>query len=110
MIFYMILMLVVAVFFFREGKKIKEQRSELLKEYCTEPALARDTAKLMVFLGGFSLLSGLLMLFCFVYGKMTGDLPRWMAAVSIFVYGAGFVTGMLKLNKIQKTYQIDHHK
>ncbi len=97
MLIYIGLMLGIAIFFYKESKKLLEGQSNLLKEFCKDPVSTKKALSLLrkVFLT--SVVSAVLMAVCFVITKATGTMPKPVAALSIICYGAGFIAAMFQL-------------
>lgn len=97
MLIYIGLMLGIAIFFYKESKKLLEGQSNLLKEFCKDPVSTKKALSLLrkVFLT--SVVSTVLMAICFVITKATGTMPKPVAALSIICYGAGFIAAMFQL-------------
>lgn len=103
MLFYIILMLCISIFFLKESKKLNEKNSTFLKEYCKTEELASTASKLLQLIGLCSFISALLMFICFIMILFTGTFLRPLAALSIFFNSAGFIIGILKLYRLQKS-------
>lgn len=97
MLIYIVLMLGIAIFFYQESKKLLEGRSNLLQEYCNDPASTKKALSLLRKIFLTSAASAGLMAVCFVMTKVTGTMPKPVAALSILCYAAGFIGAMFQL-------------
>ncbi len=97
MLIYIILMLGIAIFFYKESKKLLEGRSNLLQEYCNDPASTKKALSLLRKIFLTSAASAVLMAVCFVMTKVTGTMPKPVAALSILCYAVGFIGAMFQL-------------
>ena len=97
MLIYIVLMLGIAIFFYKESKKLLKGQSNLLKEFCKDPVSTKKALSLLrkVFLT--SAASAVLMTVCFLMTKVTGTMPKPVAALSILCYAAGFIGAMFQL-------------
>lgn len=97
MLIYILLMLGIAVFFYQESKKLLKGQSNLFKEFCNDPISTKKALSLLrkVFLT--SVASAVFMAVCFLMTKITGTMPKPVAALSILCYGAGFIAAMFQL-------------
>lgn len=97
MLIYIILMLGIAMFFYKESKKLLEGQSNLLNEFCKDLVSTKKALSLLrkVFLT--SAASAVLMAVCFMMTKVTGTMPKPVAALSILCYAAGFIGAMFQL-------------
>ncbi|MGN1231255.1 MAG: hypothetical protein ACI4TP_05080 [Anaerotignum sp.] len=100
MLVYIILMVGIAVFFYKESKKLLVGQSNLLKEFCNDPVSQKIALSTLRILCLTSAASALLMLLAFLLSKLTGTLPTAIAALSILCYTGGFIFSMLKLKKL----------
>lgn len=100
MLLYILFMLAIAFFFHKESKKLLQGSSHLLQEYCTDPASAKKALSLLRRVLLSSAASAALMTVCFVITKLTGAMPKPVAALSIFCYTAGFISAMLRLKNL----------
>ena len=101
MLFYIILMLCISIFFLKETKKLQENNSSLLKEFCKTKELSLAASKILQLIGICSFISALFMLICFITQVFTGTLLRPLAALSIIFNSGGFIVGILKLYHLQ---------
>ncbi len=97
MLIYIVLMFAIAIFCYRESKRLLAGRSTLLKELCKEPATRKTALSTLRLVCLTAAASAILMLLSFVLFKLTGSLPKPLAALSILCYTAGFIAAMLKL-------------
>lgn len=100
MLIYIVLMFGIAIFFYKESKKLLSGQSNLLKEFCSDPVSKKTALSILRILCLTSAASALLMLIAFVLSKLTGTLPTPIAALSILCYTGGFIFSMLKLKKL----------
>lgn len=101
MLIYIILMVFITGFLYLESQKIPTGRSELLKEFCKDPLSTKAILSLIRKICIISALSAILMMICFINYKMTGELNRPMAAISILIYSVGVIWAMFKLKDMK---------
>lgn len=99
MIFYVIVMLLVAAFFYRESNRLVAGKSQLLKEMCDDPLSAKKALGLLRRLFLVALVSAVLMAICLLLAKLTGKFYKPLAILSILCYAIGFIAAMLQLKK-----------
>ncbi len=97
MLVYIILMTAIAVFFYKESKKLVEGRSNLLKEFCKDPLSTKTVLSMLRIICLSASASAVIMLIPFLVSKFTGTMLSPVAALSILCYTIGFITAMLKL-------------
>lgn len=97
MLIYIILMLGIAIFFYKESKKLLDGQSNLLKEFCKDAVSTKKALSLLRKIFLTSAASAVLMAVCFIMTKMTGTMPKPVAALSILCYAAGFIGAMFQL-------------
>ncbi len=100
MLIYILFMSALSAFLYRESKKLLAGESRLLKEFCKDPLSTKTALSTLriVFLS--SAASATIMLLCFLLTKISGTMPKPIAALSILCYTIGFIAAMLKLNKL----------
>lgn len=96
MLIYVVLMLAIAYFLYKESIKLLKDESNLLKEFVNEPAAKKTVLSLMRKILLSALFSGGLMLACFVVTKATGVMPKPLAALSILCYTGTFIYAMFQ--------------
>ncbi len=97
MLIYIVLMLGIAMFFYKESKKLLEGQSNLLKEFCKDLVSTKKALSLLRKIFLTSAASAVLMAVCFMITKVTGTMPKPVAALSILCYAAGFIGAMFQL-------------
>ena len=101
MLIYVLFMVAIAYFLYKESIKLLKNESTLLKEF-TDDAIAKKTAlSLMRKVLLSALLSAGLMLACFAVTKFTGVMPKPLAALSILCYTIGFISAMFKARNMK---------
>ena len=101
MLIYVVFMVVIAVFLYKESIKLLKGESELLKEFKNYPVAKKTALSLMRKVLLSAIFSAGLMLACFVVTKTTGVMPKPLAALSILCYTIGFIHAMLKTKKMR---------
>ncbi|MBQ7758674.1 hypothetical protein [Anaerotignum sp.] len=96
MLIYVIFMVAIAVFLYKESIKLLKDESTLLKEFCTDPVAKKTALSLMRKVLLSAIFSAGLMLACFVVTKATGVMPKPLAAISILCYTGGFIYAVIK--------------
>lgn len=103
MLFYIIVMVVLAYFGLRFGKETKAQNCRFTMEYCTDDATANRVGSLLTAVGLCAGGSGVLMFLSYILFRFAGSsLYRLPAVLSILLYSVSFIVSMLKLHNIQK--------
>lgn len=97
MLIYIILMLGIAMFFYKESKKLLEGQSNLLNEFCKDLVSTKKALSLLRKIFLTSAASAVLMVVCFMITKVTGTMPKPVAALSILCYAAGFIGAIFQL-------------
>ena len=97
MLIYIILMLGIAMFFYKESKKLLEGQSNLLNEFCKDLVSTKKALSLLRKIFLTSAASAVLMAVCFMITKVTGTMPKPVAALSILCYAAGFIGAIFQL-------------
>ena len=97
MLIYIVLMLGIAMFFYKESKKLLEGQSNLLNEFCKDLVSTKKALSLLRKIFLTSAASAVLMVVCFMITKVTGTMPKPVAALSILCYAAGFIGAMFQL-------------
>ena len=97
MLIYIVLMLGIAMFFYKESKKLLEGQSNLLNEFCKDLVSTKKALSLLRKIFLTSAASAVLMAVCFMITKVTGTMPKPVAALSILCYAAGFIGAMFQL-------------
>ena len=100
MLIYIVLMTAIAVFFYKESKKLLAGRSSLLKEFCKDPASTKAILSMLRIICLSAAASAVIMLIPFFISLFTGAMPTPLAALSILCYTAGFIAAMLKLKHL----------
>ena len=100
MLIYIILMLALAYFFQKEGQKLLEGKSKLLKEFCQDAYATKTALSAMRILCLTSLVSSFWMLLAFLLSKTIDKFLTPFAALSILCYSIGFILAMLRLKKL----------
>lgn len=101
MLIYVIFMVAIAVFLYKESIKLLKGESNLLKEFCNDPVSAKTALSLMRRVLLSAVFSAGLMLACFVVTKTTGVMPKPLAALSILCYTFGFIHAMFKAKNMR---------
>ena len=101
MLIYILFMTALSAFLYQESRKVLEGKSNLLREFCKDPVSTKTALSMLriVFLA--SAASAALMLVCFLLTKAGGAMPKPVAALSILCYTIGFISAMLKLNRLK---------
>ena len=76
MLFYIILMLCISIFFLKETKKLQENNSSLLKEFCKTNELSLAASKILQLIGICSFISALSSFLLFFEGIINSDMPQ----------------------------------
>jgi len=97
MLIYIVLMFAIAIFCYRESKKLLSGQSALLKELCKDPVTTKTALSTLRLVCLAAAASAILMLLSFVLFQLTGSLPKPLAVLSILCYTVGFIAAMLKL-------------
>lgn len=100
MLIYVIFMIVIARFLYKESIKLLKDESTLLKEFCSDLVSKKTALSLLRKILLSTIFSAGLMLACFVVTKATGVMPKPLAVLSILCYTIGFISSMFKLKKI----------
>lgn len=101
MLIYVVFMVAIAVFLYKESIKLLKGESELLKEFRNDPAAKKTALSLMRKVLLSAIFSAGLMLACFVVTKVTGVMPKPLAALSILCYTIGFIHAMFKAKNMR---------
>lgn len=100
MLIYMILMVAVSVFLYKESIHLLKEEPYLLQDLAHDPLSRKIILVQMRRVLLAALFSGGLMLACFVVTKTTGVMPKPLAAISIAVYAIGLIAALLKLKDL----------
>lgn len=110
MLIYSVVLAGVALFFWWESRLVLQLHSGLLASLRLSPQEAHSAAKYLKIIASSSCVSALLMLFCFLYTKITGaPLPILPAALSFLIYGIGFMYGMYRCYQLKRQIPEDRH-
>ena len=101
MLIYVVFMAAIAYFLYKESIKLLKNESTLLKEFTSDPVAKKIALSLMRKVLLSALLSAGLMLACFVVTKLTGVMPKPLAAISILCYTIGFIHAMFKAKNMK---------
>ncbi len=101
MLIYVLFMAAIAYFLYKESIKLLKNESNLLKEFSNDPVAKKTALALMRKVLLSALLSAGLMLACFVVTKLTGVMPKPLAAISILCYTIGFIYAMCKAKNMR---------
>ena len=103
MLFYIIVMAVLAYFGLRFGKETKAKNCSFTMEYCTDDDTANRVGDLLRTVGICAGISGVLMLLSYILFRFVeSSLYRLPAVLSILLYSGAFIVAMLKLHKLHK--------
>lgn len=103
MIIYILLMIIIAIFFYKEGKKVTQMDSVLLKDFCEDTTRAQHCARQLFLVAKCGLLSACLMALALAYGLlMDQDMPKLPVALSFLVYTFGFSVAIWRFYKDYK--------
>lgn len=100
MLIYVLLMVAIAVFLYKESIQLLKGESHLLKEFMQDPLSKKIILSQIRKVLLAAIFSAGLMMACFVVTKATGVMPKPLAAISIAVYGVGLILAMLKLKDL----------
>ena len=100
MLIYSILMLALAVFFYREGQKLLADSSRLLQELCKDPYSKKITLSSLRILCLSSAVSAFFMLITLVLSRITDKFFTPLAVLSILCYSVGVILAMRRLKKM----------
>ncbi|MBQ2880531.1 MAG: hypothetical protein IJE27_07540 [Anaerotignum sp.] len=100
MLIYVLFMIAIAVFLYKESIKLLKNESTLLKEFADDPLAKKTALSLMRKVLLSAIFSAGLMLACFVVTKATGVMPKPLAAISILCYTIGFIHAMFQARKM----------
>ena len=101
MLIYVIFMVAIAVFLYKESIRLLKGESQLLKEFCNAPSAKKTVLSLMRKVLLSAIFSAGLMLACFFVTKATGVMPKPLAALSILCYTFGFIHAMVKAKNMR---------
>ncbi len=101
MLIYVAFMAAIAYFLHKESTKLLKNESELLQEFCNDPAAKKAVLSLLRKVLLSALGSALLMLVCFIVKLATGTMFRPLAALSILCYTIGFMYAMFQAKNIR---------
>ena len=101
MLIYILFMAAIAVFLYKESIRLLKNESRLLKEFADDPIARKTALSLMRKVLLSALLSAGLMLACFIVTKLTGVMPKPLAAISILAYTIGFIFAMVKAKNMK---------
>ena len=101
MLIYILFMAAIAIFLYKESIRLLKNESRLLKEFADDPIARKTALSLMRKVLLSALLSAGLMLACFVVTKLTGVMPKPLAAISILAYTIGFIFAMVKAKNMK---------
>lgn len=101
MLIYVLFMIAIAVFLYKESIKLLKNESTLLKEIADDPLAKKTALSLMRKVLLSSIFSAGLMLACFAVEKATGVMPKPLAALSILCYTIGFIYAMFQAKNIR---------
>ena len=96
MLIYVVFMMAIAWFLYKESIKLLKDESTLLQEFSGDPAAKKTALSLMRKVLLSAIFSAGLMLACFAVTKATGVMPRPLAAISILCYTGTFIYAMFK--------------
>lgn len=103
MLLYTIFLSCISIFFYIEGKSVKQGTSRYLSDFNANSTVAQAAAKELFLIALSSAISAILMLFSFFYGKLMHTLaPPIILALSFLIYGGGFIIGMYRCYKLKK--------
>lgn len=100
MLIYILLMTAIALYLYRESKKLSQGRSSLLRDYCKDPAATKAILSLLRKVCLAAAASAAAMLLCLIVSQATGVLCKPLAALSILLYTLGFIGAMFKLKNL----------
>ena len=101
MLIYVVFMLAIAYFLYKESIKLLKNESELLKEFAADPDAKKTALSLMRKDLLSAIFSAGLMLACFVVTKATGVMPKPLAALSILSNTVCFIHAMFKAKNMK---------
>ena len=96
MLIYVVFMMAIAWFLYKESIKLLKDESNLLKEFISDPAAKKTALSLMRKILLSAIFSAGLMLACFAVTKLTGVMPKPLAALSILCYTGTFIYAMFQ--------------
>lgn len=101
MLIYTIFMAALSVFLYRESKKLLRGESKLLQEFCKNPISQKTVLSMLRIILLSSAASAALMLLCLILTRISGEMPKPLAMLSILCYSVGFISAMFKLKNMQ---------
>lgn len=103
MILYTILLTCISIFFYKEGKLVRQMNSRLLPDFNKEPTIAQKAARQLLLISICAGISGALMLISLIYQKLIHTPnPKFGIALSFLVYGYGIILGMYRCYQLKK--------
>ncbi|WMI80665.1 hypothetical protein [Anaerotignum sp. MB30-C6] len=103
MLVYTILLSCIAVFFYKEGKSMKQMNSRFLLDFNKDPSVAELAANQLFLIAFCSAISAGFMFLAFIYRQIaTTSNAKVLIALSFLIYGAGFMMGMYRCYKLKK--------
>lgn len=104
---YCVVLSCVTIFFYKEGKSMKQMHSRLLSDFNDDPNTASLAAKQLFFISACSMISTIFMLFALLSKKKsnTSIIPILFAALSFLIYSFGFIWGTWHCYKLKQSMQ-----
>lgn len=103
---YCVVLSCVAIFFYKEGKSMKQMHSRFLSDFNDDPNTAILAAKQLFFISTCSILSSIFMLFSLLSKKIPHtSIPILFAALSFLIYSFGFIWGTWHCYKLKQSIQ-----
>ena len=104
MLLYTILLICISIFFYRESLLLKEMDSKFLSDFNQDTTTAHYAAKQLFLISTCSLISGVLMGFCWLYQTLSQqNSSKVLLACSILIYTGGFILGMYRCYRLKES-------
>jgi len=104
MLFYTVVLFLISIFFYSETQQTRKMASRLLPEFNADASTAALAAKHFFTISACSATSGILVLGCWFYQKITHlTCPKPFLAFSMLIYAGGFMLGLYRCYKLKIT-------
>lgn len=109
MLFFTVVLIMISILFYSEARHTRQMASRLLPELHNNATAAKLAAKQLLIISACSAISGILMLSCWMYQKITNTpCSKIVLAFSILIYASGFILGFYNCYRLKKS--IDSNK
>lgn len=104
MLIYTSVLFLISMFFYSETRQTKKMSSRLLPDFNVDASTATLAAKQFFMISICSAISGLLVLGCWIYQKITSlTCPKPFLAFSMLIYAGGFIIGLYRCYQLKTT-------